>query len=198
MWTVNYVAFFYFVKSLCIIRFLKNHPLEEQVLNIFTFKMFPLHLCKLFIRHLCLHSKRRRTDYSHRPEQRFWLGGAVLCTKLQVKAGAVRLMNLIEVDADPATATNSWLTCFFASVSDEWKHLCLPPTTCQRDCTGDKCPFWLRSPHILPLCHSLAYYHWWNCTQHPALHSGIPFTAGMELPLSVLSPRSPYWKYTHT
>lgn len=49
MWTAHYVAFFYFVKSLCIIRFLKHHPFEEQVLNIFTFKMFPLHLCKLFI-----------------------------------------------------------------------------------------------------------------------------------------------------
>lgn len=151
--TAHYVAFFYFVQSIFILRFLKHCPLEEQVFNIFTFKMFPIHLWKFFIWHICLCSKQKNKwpDNFHKPDQPLWLSGAVLtpnCRLIQVQ-----LINLIQVDAVPAAAPRllidlllllryRWVEtpAFTSHHLSEWLH-------------GKEMSI-LAPPHILPLRHS--------------------------------------------
>lgn len=61
------LLFFYFVKSLFIIRFLKHRPFEEQVFNILPFQNVSSPLVQTL--HLTSVFALKKGDYFHRPEQ---------------------------------------------------------------------------------------------------------------------------------
>lgn len=204
MWQPTMLLFPHFVKSLLIIGFLKQGLSEEQALNIFTFKMFPLHLCKLFIRHICLHSKQERADHFHRPEQPLWLGEvvpALNCRLRQVRCGAVNKPN------------GGWCGTSCCNSPPDWSASSPPLALSGNTCVYPPPPPPLvrvaaqernvhsgsaRRTSFHSVTHRVAYYHRRNCTRHPALHAGTPSTAAIRLPLSVSRPRARCRNCAHT